>query len=437
MKKFFLFAVLAATCLTAGAQSTIILKAQPKLDKGDYAGAEQILMDGIADINASWEKKKLKDPAALIDSKKLAEIYNKLGQIYGMQFNPELMKAAQGLPLDTVKFCKMLDSTVDAYTQSNLYDTTPDAKGKVKPRFVGDNRKMLGAMLEYYYYSGVFMNQNQDLTGSCKEFQKFINLRKNPVFTQAQQDSIYTAKKDLYDQAAFNVALLYYQNQDLDNALATIDDAMGDPKNLRDVYIIKQQAYLSKGDTANWVRTLEEAVERVEDNTNYMEQLIYYYTQHNDAASANALADKLIATNPGSKSAWYMKGCTKLNLEQNYPEARENFQKALDIDPDYIEANLNMAYCYMNEVMLNRQQNKYKYAFKTSYTSKEKDAYMKELNEIRDYYSKAQPYLEHVRSLKPDEIKLWGPGLSMTYANLGLKDKANEVDALISAANNK
>ena len=73
----------------------------------------------------------------------------------------------------------------------------------------------------------------------------------------------------------------------------------------------------------------------------------------------------------------------------------------------------------------------------TSYTSKEKDAYMKELNEIRDYYSKAQPYLEHVRSLKPDEIKLWGPGLSMTYANLGLKDKANEVDALISAANNK
>ena len=42
-----------------------------------------------------------------------------------------------------------------------------------------------------------------------------------------------------------------------------------------------------------------------------------------------------------------------------------------------------------------------------------------------------------MRSLKPDEIKLWGPGLSMTYANLGLKDKANEVDALISAANNK
>lgn len=435
MKKLIMMAGMALCGLTAGAQSVPVLKAQEKLAKQDFAAAEQILKEGIDDVNAKWEKKKLKDPAALPDTKKLAELHNKLGEVYGLQFNPELMKAAQGQPLDTAKFCTMLDKTVESYSKSAEYDFTPDAKGKAKPRFEANNRKMLGSMLDYYYYSGVFKNQNGDTKGSCEEFKKFINLRKSPIFSEAQQDSIYQAKKKIYDQAAFNVSLLYYQSKDWDNALASIDDAMGDPANLKDAYIIKQQAYLEKGDTAAWVKTLEEAVERVEDNTNYMEQLIYYYTQKNDAASANALADGLIAKNPESKSAWYMKGCTKLNLENDYMGAREYFQKAIDIDPAYPEANLNMAYCFMNEVRKNRDEGKYKYAFRSSYTSKEKDAYMKELHEIQDYYRKAMPYAEKVREAKPDNVKLWGPALSMIYANLSMDDKAKEVDNLISAAN--
>lgn len=130
-----------------------------------------------------------------------------------------------------------------------------------------------------------------------------------------------------------------------------------------------------------------------------------------------------------------MKGCTKLNLENDYVGAREYFQKAIDIDPAYPEANLNMAYCFMNEVRKNRDEGKYKYAFRSSYTSKEKDAYMKELHEIQDYYRKAMPYAEKVREAKPDNVKLWGPALSMIYANLSMDDKAKEVDNLISAAN--
>lgn len=436
MKKLILMAGLVLASMAASAQSALEMKLQPKLDKKDFAGAEQILNDEVAKINAKWEKAKLKNPEALPDNAKLAEIYNKMGDIYGMQFNPELMNAAQGLPLDTTKFCYTLDKTVEGYSQSFIYDNTPDAKGKVKAKFNTLNRRQLMAMLDYYYYAGVFKNQNQDIKGSRDEFRKFVNLRKNPAFTAHQQDSIYQGRKKLYDQAAFNIALLYYQEQDWQNVLATVDDAMGDPDAMHDLYIIKQQALLATGDTVKWLATLEEAVERVENNTNFMEQLIYYYSQKNDAASANALADRLIATNPNSKTAWYMKGCTQLNLEQNYAAARESFEKALAIDADYLEANLNTAYTYMNEVMLNRQNGKYKYAFRSSYTSKEKDAYMAELQEIQDFYRKAMPYAEKVRELQPEKPKMWGPALSQIYANLGMKEKAEEVDALISAANN-
>lgn len=436
MKKFVLMAGFALCGLAASAQSALVLKVDEKINKQDFAGAEQVLTDELAKVNAKWEKAKLKDPAALIDNSKLAEIYNKLGDVYGMQFNPELLKAAQGQPLDTVKFCTMLDSSVENYTKSFVCDNTPDAKGKVKAKFNTSNRRMLLGMLDYYYYSGVFKNQNQDIKGSRDEFRKFLNLRKNPAFTASQQDSIYKVKKELYDQAAFNVSLLYYQDKDWDNVLATVDDAMNNKENLHDIYIIKQQALLAKGDSVAWVNCLGEAVERVEKNTNFMEQLIYYYSQKNDAKSANALADKLIAANSQNKTAWYMKGCTQLNLEQDFPACRESFGKALEIDPDYAEANLNMAFSYMNEVMVNRQNDKYKYAFRSSYTSKEKDAYMKELEEIQGFYRQAMPYAEKVRTLLPEQPKRWAPALSMIYANLRMKEQADEVDAILSAANN-
>lgn len=435
MKKLLTLAVVVASALSANAQSVLVMKVDEKIGKQDFAGAEQVINEEIQKQNEKWEKAKLKKPEALINSEKMAEAYNKLGDVYGLQFNPELMNAAQGLPLDTAKFCTMLDNTVNAYTQSYVYDNTPDAKGKVKPKFNDKNCRQLGAMLDYYYYAGVFLNQNGDTDGSCREFQKFLKMRKNPAFTPEQQDSIYNQKKSLYDQAAFNVCLLNYQGKKWDALLDCIDDAMGDPERMKDAYIMKQQAYIAKGDSAAWLATLSEAVERVEDNTNFMEQLIYYYTTKNDAASANALADKLITKDANNKSAWYMKGCSQLNLEQDYKAARESFLKALAIDPNYMEANLNVAYTYMNEVMKNRQDGKYKIAtVKSSYTSKEKPLYDQEMAEIKGYYQDALPYVEKVRELVPNEPRRWAAALAMIYSNLGMKEKADEMDA-INAAN--
>lgn len=438
MKKLILLAGLMLAGMTASAQSVLEMKIQPKLDKHDYAGAEQILNDEINKVNSKWEKAKLKNPAALPDNAKLAEVYNKLGDVFGMQFNPELMLAAQNLPLDTAKFCACLDKTVEYYTKSFVCDNTPDAKGKIKAKHNVQNRKQLMSMLDYYYYSGIFLNQNHDLAGSCGEFMKFIELRKNPAFTASMQDSIYAGRKSLYDQAAFNVALLNYQQQNWDNVLAVMEDALKDEKNLHETYIIKLQAHSAKGDSAAWLATLVDAIDHVENNTNFMEQLIYYYTQKNDAASANAMSDKLIASNPNNKSAWYMKGCTQLNLEMNYPAARECFLKALEVDPNYMEANLNVAYTYMNEVRQNSQNGKYKIAtVKSSYDKTEKALYEKEMAEIRDYYQKALPYAEKVRELIPDQPKRWANALSMIYSNLGNKAKADEVDEILRLANNQ
>ena len=443
MKKFFLFAALAAFCLTAGAQSALDLKIGPLLDKHDYAKAEEILNTELAKANEKWEKKKIKDPAAQPDTKKLAEVYNKLGDVYGMQFNKELLNAAQSLPLDTMKYIQMLDKTVECYTNSYVNDVAPDEKGKVKAKFVANNKKQLFGMVDYYYYGGIFMHNNHDMPAACREFKKFINYRKNPAFTAAEQDSIYKAKKADYDQAALNVALIYYQNKDWDNLLANVDEAMGDPKNMRDAYIMKMNAYLEKKDTASWVNCLEEAVTRVEDNTNFIEQLVGYYTTKKDAVSANAYVDKLLAANPNNKTALYMKGCIKMNIEEKYEESREYFGMVLAQDADDVNSNVNMAVSYVQDIREKVLGGHYKYYTGTSRTitnkngtaayNKEIAAYQKEKAEVQEYYQKAKTYAEHVRELKPDNVRLWGPALSIIYSNLEMRKEAKEVDDIISA----
>ena len=442
MKKILISLVLAITSMGVMAQnpyqSAACNKADALFQKGDADGAIAVLQEAIDKVKADHEKKLVKKPDAKIDTKKLAEYYNKLGETYAKVFNPQLMQAANQLPMDTALFMTTLDGMNENLTQSVIYDNTPDAKGKVARKYQSSNANFLFSMIPYYNYAAMFNYQNGDLSGARDCFQKYVAFLDNPVFTAAQRDSIYNAGKENYDQAAFNMVMISYQQKDWDKVLETADVTLkstDDDSKLHDVYVMKQQAYLSKGDTAQWLNALTDAVRDVKNNSNFMEQVVYYYNQHNDAAGANKMADELLAKDPNSASAWYMKGCVQFNLEKKYVESRESFKKALDINPDFKEACMNMAYTYMNQVLENRQAGKYKLAFKSSYTKSQEAAYKKELEDIQSYYKNAKPYVEHARELDPDNVRLWGNALSQIYSNLGMKTEAEAIDDQLRNAN--
>jgi putative tetratricopeptide repeat-containing domain protein len=129
-----------------------------------------------------------------------------------------------------------------------------------------------------------------------------------------------------------------------------------------------------------------------------------------------------------------MKGCVDLNLKRDYPAAREAFEKCLGYDANFLEANANMAYAYMNEVVTKRQDGIYKYAGKTTKVIGQKavDQYNKEIAEIKGYYEKALPFMEKVRQLAPDRSKMWASALQQIYFNLGRKAEANQMDEIMS-----
>lgn len=406
---------LGLVCGSAFSQNNAIYKADALQQKGDIQGAATILEEA------------LKNPKTT----KFAEMYHKAAELNAQMFNPELVKAAQGLPFDTAAFVDRLDKMVDYYTRSHEADTKPDAKGRVNAKFVAQNHARLMSVLDYYNYAAVFMNQNGNAAKSMELFEKYYALPKNPIFSQSETDSIYASKRVAYNQTTVNLALLNYNMKNWDKVIAFADEALKDTLSTNDMFIIKMQAYSEKGDSTSWLKTLTDAVARTE-NVNFMQNLLYYYMSHNDLAAAEKMSNDMVAASPGSKAAWYMKGCVELNMKKDFVAAENSFGKALAIDPDFVEANVNMATCYINQVVADKLAGKFKYVG-TNKTVYQKDvaAYNKELATIKGYYEKALPHMEKVRALVPNKPAEWAYTLQMIYSNLDMKDKLAEIDEII------
>jgi tetratricopeptide (TPR) repeat protein len=150
--------------------------------------------------------------------------------------------------------------------------------------------------------------------------------------------------------------------------------------------------------------------------------------QRNQPNEALALANELVANNPASHTGFYLKGCIELNILKNYVQARESFKRAIELNPSFVDANVNMAYTFMNEVVARRNNGDWKL------DRNNKAEFDKEFEEIKKYYEQALPYMERAHELVPEQPKVWAAALQQIYTNLQNKAKADEMDAILSTA---
>ena len=410
MKKTFCTIALMGLAGCGFAQNSAIYKADVLLQKQEYTAAIPVLEEIVANPKTT----------------KLSEAYYKLGVAHASIFNTELAKAAASVPFDTVAFNTHLDHAVEAFTRSHEEDIKPDKKGKVKPEREAENKLALHQMLDYYKYAGVFANMNGDNKASLDYFEKYINMPNNPAFTPAERDSIYTAGRANYSQAAINCALLNYNMKNWDGVLRNAEIALRDTMNLHDLFIMKYSAQLQKGDTLGYAETLKEAVART-SSQGFMGDLITYYMNKRDRVGAISMADDLIAKAPTSKTSYYIKGCLEMNMPPyDYEAARRSFEQALKIDPNYLEANTNMGICWVNDITDRLNADEFKIPTSTDDASnKLRRKIMQE--KVYPYYNAALPYFEKVREMAPDRPELWAQGLYNTYYSLMMDDKVKEI----------
>lgn len=438
MKKFFALAACALITSAAMAQSP---KAQSLMDQQKYNDALPLIESEIGkvtnDLNAAVAKAQAKGKTADASkfNAKYAGLYNQKANCWKFIFAPEFDKAAKSEPFDTAFIAKACYNMTEAALLSDKYDHTPDAKGAVKSKIALQNAELLNICFVYDFYAGAFLAQGgHDLQGSIDVFKKYLAVLESPAFA-IKKDEVLADPGNIENiDLAKNIIIDFnYKLKNWNEIVSLLSYDFSKEKNARDLYYYKSEAVLgATNDSVQYEAVLKDAVLHLDDPTDYVNTLIGIYQDRNNVDGAMAVGNDLLAQDPQCKYAYYIQGYAKMNISQNYAEARQYFEKALAIDPDYVLANANMAHSFTNEFITRYQNGEFKYWGKKFVPDAKKAEAEKKNAEARAYYENARPYMEKVRALAPDRSRIWAPALQQIYANLDMDKEADEMDAIMS-----
>jgi len=308
--------------------------------------------------------------------------------------DPELQKLDFNKPEDLMKFMKALRDNKTKYVDKEI---------------------TMKVFMNYPALGNVFFNKGVENYNKKDYNKSFDNFKKSLYCTafKGTPDTVVTyyaglsAKKaGKYDKAIeyFKVAKqLNYGKNDKEKIL---------------LYKLLAETYLENKDTAHYVKTMKEGIEKYpSESALLLPDLINYYlnTHQNDKALnyLNVAIEK-DSTNP---TYYYARGnMYDLNLKQ-YDKAEADYKKAIELKPDFYDAVYSLgAMLYNTGVDI----------LKKADDEEDLNKYNKMKNEALEYFKKALPYLEKARELKPNDIN---PliSLKIIYYRLGNTDKYEEV----------
>ncbi|HMG09184.1 MAG TPA: tetratricopeptide repeat protein [Mucilaginibacter sp.] len=205
------------------------------------------------------------------------------------------------------------------------------------------------------------------------------------------------------------------------------------------VYMDLSSLYLASKDTTGALKTVSDGVAKYPSNTDLRKREIEISLQTGKEKEVAQKIQTALAADPKNKTLYYYAGltysqtaegiikeqakakdaATKNTLQQqkvdNYTKAADMYKKALEIDPNYFEANLNLGY-----VILNPAIDAYNAANKLP-ANKQKE-YDAAINKANSQFDLAKPYL-----LKAVELNPKSPDAltNLRTYYLGKKDNVN------------
>lgn len=297
------------------------------------------------------------------------------------------------------------------------YDNTPDAKGRVKPKYADFIKNTYAVQFGQFYNSGAYFYGTEDYAKSYDLFKMFID-----AADRLYKENMMPKDTTNVPVAAYNMALSAMQMEDYAKVLTHVDMAMANAQMAPSAFRYKTVAHLELGDTAQWVEDCIEGASRFPEDPYFYQSLISYYDRRNESDKLNALADNLIASDPENPLFVYLKGYIA-HQKQEIDTAIEWYVKTLEVDPNYETALSNLGRCYLVKA---QQYSEAQASVKV--TDKKKLAKDKEI--LNGYYNQALPLLEKLRELQPEKYDLWLANLTNCYYNLNKMDKLKELEKL-------
>ena len=230
--------------------------------------------------------------------------------------------------------------------------------------------------------------------------------------------------------AVYNSALCYEKAGDLELAVARYYGCADIGYQVPNVYLFISNLYRNAERNDDALETLRKARELYpREQSLIIEELNIYLTNEEfDKAKENlALAAE---QDPTNEILWFSLGSVLDNLG-NSDEAIDAYVKALEIAPEYFDANYNLGALYFNQAV--QGINAANDMWKPRMTKAESAAQKKAEDDAKALFGTAMPYLEAAHATAPDDLETMR-SLRDIYARTGEDDKLVEISAKLKAA---
>jgi tetratricopeptide (TPR) repeat protein len=277
-----------------------------------------------------------------------------------------------------------------------------DTKGE----FTADIDRYTLAIGEAYYNLGVIDYNDKNFKSSAMNFEKSFNVGK--TFGRIDTTAIYNAAVAAGLGNEIPMAKQYYQQ--------VIQLGYQKP----DVYSSLADIYKAEGDTALAVKTVEEGRKLYPGDFNLLVSEINIFLATNEKEKAKQDLEIAMEMDKSNPSIFFAVG-TIYDQLGDVEKAVDAYEKAIELNPEYFEANYNLGALYVNQA--------------ADILDKANDLpldavaeYDKQKALADQMLQNSLPYLEKSLELMPDDVNTM-VSLKEIYTRLGMTDKLKNIDA--------
>lgn len=342
-------------------------------------------------------------------------------EIYSALFKTEYNKSVlMGQKYDTLSMFNNLCKWIDYSVIADSLQQIPDAKGKTKNDVRKNMVSGLVAYSENLFVGGVTYLQQNNFDKSFALLDKYMSLENLDILKEAMaNDANFVENKG---RNAFYTAYSAYSKEDWKNCLKYAQMVpLDDEKNGELAMQFICLSYESLGDTANWIKSLQNGILKFPTNESFYSSLLGYYAGKDNSA-LEGFVKEMIETDPNKATNYYILGCLA-QQNQEYDKAIEQYKIALEKDDKMSESYNNICVCIMAKASDLENQN-----MKVDPRSAAGKKLSAQVDEI---VKQTIPYYEKWREVKPEDVAKWGNGLYGVYYRLRMNKEFDEIEKVL------
>lgn len=402
MKKISLLLVLMFTASIIFAQKANVSKAKNKAlmeENPDFEGA-------ISAINA-----------ALADSTTKGDVqtWHVAGLVYYKIQEAESIKKYSTKSYSEKLRGESAIKAIDYFIKADELDRLPDVKGKIKPKYQKDikekTKEMMSSLIDY----AIDAWGSKRYADASIAFDKYLQIPQMGAFKGSgiEKDTNYVKIK-------YNAAIAANLSGNSDKAIAYFEDLKDDNYEELAVYQLLYEMYKAKNDTVNYVKTLKEGATKFPSEPYFIQNIINHYINTDNPNEAITYLNKAIENDPSKPQFYLHRGILYENIN-NIVEARKNFDKAIELRPDYADAFAGIGRIIFNQGVI---------ISNAAVDIKDIKQYQAEVKKAELLYKESLPYFEKARSYSPKDIEIL-KSLKQVYYRLKMNKEFDEVTTLL------